>query len=112
MGGKVCTLHIIIFISKLSGLKKYVKVNRFYSQFWLNPLDPDVSFYNYSLRVKLPDPRIYDIAAFFWFWFCFLTEETLLSQRAPNKEALPNPTDQQLPFLILKPQTCQLTNQL
>ena len=27
----------------------------------------------------------------------FLTEETLLSQRALNKEALPNPTDQQLP---------------
>ena len=46
-----------------------------------------------------------------WFWFWFLTEETLLSRRAPNKEALPNPTDQRLPVLILTPQTCQLTNQ-
>ena len=47
----------------------------------------------------------------FWFWFWFLTEETLLSRRAPNKEALPNPTDQRLPVLILTPQTCQLTHQ-
>ena len=48
-----------------------------------------------------------------WFWFFwFLTEETLLSRRAPNKEALPNPTDQRLPVLILTPQTCQLTHQL
>ena len=45
-------------------------------------------------------------------WFWFLTEETLLSRRAPNKEALPNPTDQRLPVLILTPQTCQLTHQL
>ena len=42
----------------------------------------------------------------------FLTEETLLSRRAPNKEALPNPTDQRLPVLILTPQTCQLSHQL
>ena len=39
----------------------------------------------------------------------FLTEETLLSWLAPNKEALPSPYD--LPVLILIPQ-CQLTNQL
>ena len=39
-----------------------------------------------------------------------LTEETLLSRRAPNKEALPSPVS--LPVLILTPQTCQLTNQL
>ena len=45
------------------------------------------------------------------FGFWFLTEETLLSRRAPNKEALPNPTDQRLPVLILTPQTCQLTHQ-
>ena len=32
----------------------------------------------------------------------FLTEETLLSRLAPNKEDLPNPTDQQLPVLILR----------
>ena len=38
-----------------------------------------------------------------WFWFWFLTEETLLSRRAPIKEALPNPTDQRLPVLILTP---------
>ena len=44
------------------------------------------------------------------FWFWFLTEETLLSRRAPIKEALPSPNV--LPVLILTPQTCQLTNQL
>ena len=43
-------------------------------------------------------------------WFWFLTEETLLSLRAPNKEALPSPIS--LPVLILTHQTYQLTNQL
>ena len=46
------------------------------------------------------------------FGFGFLTEETLLSRRAPIKEALPNTTDQRLTVLILTPQTCQVTHQL
>ena len=45
-------------------------------------------------------------------FYFFLTEETLLSRLAPDMEALPKPTDQQLPVLFLKPQTYQLTNQL
>ena len=68
---------------------------------------------NLSLDNKqIPNPHSWKSIPFsVGFHFMFLTEETLLSLRAPNKEALPNSTDQQLPALILTPQTCQLNNQ-